>query len=72
MPFAVLCDACRSRFELPDELYERMIKGRVASIRCLRCGSGITVDGTGEQPVQQPRKKKRKKRNEAVSRNDSW
>src|SRR6266545_8333011 len=45
MPFSITCDACQSRFVLPEELYERKVKGRVVTIRCKQCNAEITVDG---------------------------
>src|SRR4026208_284471 len=55
MSFEVSCPACRLRFTMPADLYERKVKGRVTSIRCVECGAEIAVDGTvrGIPPARQ-------------------
>ncbi len=47
MSFEVRCDTCDARFALGDDLYERKVKGRLVTIKCKKCGAGISVDGTG-------------------------
>ena len=46
MAFEVHCGKCSARFTLPDDLYDRKVKGRVVTVRCKRCGADISVDGT--------------------------
>lgn len=48
MAFEVNCGKCSARFTLPDDLYERKVRGRVVTIRCKKCRADITVDGTRE------------------------
>ena len=46
MSFPISCDSCGASFRLPESLYEKRVKGRVATIRCKRCAAKINVDGT--------------------------
>ncbi|MCE7888286.1 MAG: hypothetical protein DYH12_01040 [Sorangiineae bacterium PRO1] len=51
MAFEVNCGKCGARFTLPDDLYERKVRGRVVTIRCKKCRADITVDGTKHEPA---------------------
>jgi hypothetical protein len=46
MSFTVQCTACRSKFAMPDAVYEQRIAGRVVDIPCKHCRQPIRVDGT--------------------------
>ena len=46
MSFPISCDSCGASFRLPESLYEKRVKGRVATIRCKQCAAKIKVDGT--------------------------
>ncbi len=46
MSFPISCDSCGASFRLPESLYEKRVKGRVATIRCKQCAAKINVDGT--------------------------
>lgn len=46
MAVTVSCEACGRLFAIPDELYEKRVRGRVAGIACRGCGNRIRVDGT--------------------------
>src|SRR5690242_11133879 len=46
MATTVTCDACGRLFAIPDELYDKRVRGRVAGIACRGCGNRIRVDGT--------------------------
>ena len=46
MPHAVSCGECGARFALPDDLFERKVRGRTVTVKCKQCNAGITVDGT--------------------------
>jgi serine/threonine-protein kinase len=46
----VTCDACGRLFAIPDELYDKRVRGRVAGIACRGCGNRIRVDGTVPPP----------------------
>ena len=45
MSFEVLCGQCGARFTLPDDLYERKVKGRAVTVRCKKCRADIAVNG---------------------------
>jgi cytoskeletal protein RodZ len=45
MAFEVHCKKCSARFTLPDDLFERKVKGRVVTVRCRKCQADISVDG---------------------------
>src|SRR6187402_3273347 len=51
MPFPITCTACQKTFSIADDVYERKVKGRVVTIKCKQCQSGIRVDGTADAPV---------------------
>jgi hypothetical protein len=46
MALSVSCPHCGARFALPDEVYERKVKGRKVTLRCKQCNGEIQVDGT--------------------------
>ncbi len=50
MSHAVKCPACGAKFALPEDLYDRKVKGRVVTVRCKHCQGNITVDGTSSPP----------------------
>jgi GYF domain 2 len=50
MAFEVECGKCGARFTLPQDLYDRKVKGRVVTVRCKKCRADITVDGTHVAP----------------------
>jgi serine/threonine-protein kinase len=50
MAFTVTCEACGRLFAIPDELYEKRVRGRIAGIACRGCGNRIKVDGTVPPP----------------------
>lgn len=53
MAFEVHCGKCGARFKLPDDLYDRKVKGRVVTVRCKKCRADIAVDGTKDDaPVE--------------------
>lgn len=45
MAYGVNCEHCGANFALPDDLFERKVKGRVVTIRCKRCQRDISVNG---------------------------
>ena len=51
MSFEVNCGKCGARFTLPDDLYERKVRGRVVTVRCKKCRADISVDGTKHEAV---------------------
>lgn len=51
MPFPITCTACGKTFSIADDVYERKVKGRVVTIKCKQCQTGIRVDGTQGAPV---------------------
>lgn len=46
MPFSVTCPSCGKSFQLAQEIYERKVAGKVVSIKCKQCQSGIRIDAT--------------------------
>ena len=46
MSLEVQCGGCSARFTLPDDLYERKVRGRIVTVRCKKCRADISVDGT--------------------------
>jgi serine/threonine-protein kinase len=54
MPVTVTCEACGRLFAIPDELYEKRVRGRIAGIACRGCGNRIRVDGTVPPPAVSP------------------
>jgi Meckel syndrome type 1 protein len=46
MPFPITCTACQKTFSIADDVYERKVKGRVVTIKCKQCQTGIRVDGS--------------------------
>src|SRR5688572_27981478 len=51
MAVTVTCEACGRLFAIPDELYEKRVRGRIAGIACRGCGNRIKVDGTVPPPA---------------------
>jgi hypothetical protein len=49
MPFTVQCSSCRSKFALPDAVFNARIKGKVVDLPCKHCQSPIHLDGTKAQ-----------------------
>jgi hypothetical protein len=49
MPFPISCRACGATFNIPDDIYQRRVAGRVVNIRCKQCKADILVDGTKRQ-----------------------
>ena len=54
MSLEVQCGQCDARFTLPDDLYERKVKGRIVTVRCKKCRADISVDGTESGTVLDP------------------
>lgn len=54
MSLEVQCGKCDARFTLPDDLYERKVKGRIVTVRCKKCRADISVDGTERGTVVDP------------------
>jgi serine/threonine-protein kinase len=50
MAVTVSCEACGRLFAIPDDLYDKKVRGRVAGIACRGCGHRIRVDGTNPPP----------------------
>ncbi|HEX6766873.1 MAG TPA: GYF domain-containing protein, partial [Polyangiaceae bacterium] len=46
MAFPITCPACGKAFQLATEIYERKVAGKIVSIKCKQCQSGIRVDAT--------------------------
>ena len=46
MLFTVECATCAKRMSVPEELYEKRVRGRAALLACRGCGSKIRLDGT--------------------------
>ena len=51
MAVTVTCEACGRLFAIPDDLYEKRVRGRIAGIACRGCGNRIRVDGTVPPPT---------------------
>lgn len=52
MPYSVRCKACSASFAIPDEIWDKRVRGRVATLKCRSCKAEIHVDGTKEGVVQ--------------------
>jgi serine/threonine-protein kinase len=50
MLFTVECATCAKRMSVPEELYEKRVRGRAALLACRGCGSKIRLDGTAGGP----------------------
>ncbi|MGC4067516.1 MAG: hypothetical protein QM784_23300 [Polyangiaceae bacterium] len=48
MPYSVRCKACSAVFAIPDEIWDRRVRGRQATLKCRSCKCDIEVDGTKE------------------------
>jgi hypothetical protein len=46
MALVVTCAACGKRLNIPAQLFETKIRGRIVTIGCKQCGTDIKVDGT--------------------------
>lgn len=54
MPFTVRCKACSSSFAIPDEIWDKRVRGRLATLKCRSCKAEIEVDGTKPSLSQHP------------------
>jgi hypothetical protein len=52
MPYSVRCKACSSAFAIPDEIWDKRVRGRIATLKCRACKAEIHVDGTKAGVVQ--------------------
>jgi hypothetical protein len=52
MPYTVRCKACSSAFAIPDEIWDKRVRGHMATLKCRSCKAEIRVDGTKEGVVQ--------------------
>ncbi len=50
MSLSIDCAACGAHFKVPDAIYERRIRGRVATLLCKKCKQPIEVDGRADGP----------------------
>src|SRR3954463_8484914 len=46
MALSVTCPSCGKSFQLAQEIYDRKVAGKVVSIKCKQCQSGIRIDAT--------------------------
>jgi hypothetical protein len=46
MAFPITCPTCGKAFTLADDIYEKKVAGKVVSIKCRQCQSGIRIDAT--------------------------
>ena len=46
MPYSVRCKACSAVFAIPDDIWNRRVRGRMATLKCRSCKGDIQVDGT--------------------------
>lgn len=56
MPRSVTCGACQSTFAIPDDLWERRVRGRIATLKCRNCKAEIRVDGSQAQSSEPARR----------------
>lgn len=54
MPYSVRCKACSTTFAIPDEIWEKRVKGRIATLKCRSCKAEIEVDGKKPSVSQFP------------------
>ncbi|HMA93679.1 MAG TPA: GYF domain-containing protein [Polyangiaceae bacterium] len=54
MPYSVRCKACSTTFAIPDEIWNKRVKGHVATLKCRSCKAEIEVDGTKPHTSQFP------------------
>jgi hypothetical protein len=52
MAFVVTCGACGKRLNIPDQLFDTKIRGRIVTIGCKQCRADIRVDGTDPSAYQ--------------------
>lgn len=45
-----VCQACGRRLTVPDELFDKKVRGRVVRINCKGCGNPVSIDGTIPPP----------------------
>ena len=45
MAFPISCGGCGASFNIPDEIYQRRVAGRLVTIKCKHCQAPIQVDG---------------------------
>ena len=45
MAFPISCASCGASFNIPDEIYQRRVAGRLVTIKCKHCRAPIQVDG---------------------------
>jgi eukaryotic-like serine/threonine-protein kinase len=48
--FTVECGSCAKRMSVPEDLYEKRVRGRAALLACRGCGAKIRLDGTAGGP----------------------
>jgi hypothetical protein len=46
MPYSVRCKACSAVFAIPDDIWDRRVRGRTATLKCRSCRGDIEVDGS--------------------------
>ena len=46
MAYPVTCPSCGKAFQLATNVYERKVAGKIVSIKCKQCQTGIRVDAT--------------------------
>jgi hypothetical protein len=51
MPHSISCEACGAVFAIPEEIWDKRVRGRVATLKCRSCKAEIHVDGTAERPA---------------------
>jgi hypothetical protein len=51
MAFQIRCDSCSKTFAIPDEVYERRVVGKIVTIKCKNCQTGIRIDGKKPAPA---------------------
>jgi hypothetical protein len=54
MPYSVRCKACSSSFAIPDDIWDKRVRGRVATLKCRSCKAEIQVDGNKPSLSQSP------------------
>ncbi len=54
MPHTVNCGACHASFAIPDDIWDRRVRGRVATLKCRSCKAEIRVDGSKDSKAPAP------------------
>jgi len=49
-----VCQACARRLTVPDELFDKKVRGRIVKITCRGCGRPVCIDGTLPPPPPDP------------------